>query len=235
MVRSSVEEVWTNDVRYFCRAFGFQEEAGWVFQEWREWFRLLSREVRTVEAVQNELDALTIQGHRFGAGQPFQAADALPRSLADQAWQWFAELVRVPALEEPSLLMARLEEVLNLSELPWSTTLHREIELEIQAPERPVFLRLPVFVEKPVAGGIKLFKIRQVTEEMVAAQVNDILLTFEAAVSHGIFNKEHCIVLFDEPTVRKAKYLSRLENVATLMPLFSDRTPQRLLELFRQK
>lgn len=138
----------------------------------------------------------------------------------------------MPVLPDASPFEARFEEVLRTSELPWITTLHQDIEMEILSPERPIFLRFPVFIENPVAGGIKLLKLRHVTEEMVAAQTNDIILTFDTAVAHGILDRNLCIVLHDEPTELKGKHLDRLRGIASLMPVFSEQTPRLLAKAF---
>lgn len=221
-----------SDSRYFCRAFGFDDSHGWIYSEWREWFDVMLRESRGHGEIQRELDTLVASGQRFMAGDMFEVPGKMQHSLEEIAWALFDELVTVPRLPTPSNFAERFDHVLSVSELKFRSNVHQDVELEILASPQPLRIRFQAFFEGATSGGIKALRFRGAADANVAAQVNDILLTFGACIDHGILDKAQCVVVHDRASKLRTKYLERLQAVAILIPIFSEDAPSRLAAIF---
>lgn len=219
------------DPRYFCHALKFPESAGWIYAEWVQWFRGLAKDAKTPDAIQNELDQLTKTGARFAGGDYFGAIVPAAENVTSVARRLFADLVKVPTLPTPSKFDTDFANVINSSEIEFTTTLHRDVELEILSSDRPAFVRLPIFIETPVPVGIKLLRFEGTTDAMVSSQSRDIIFSFDALTSHRILDRKHCIVLHDRPTGRRHRHLERIAAHVHLLKLDDPDTPRVLKSL----
>ncbi len=223
----------TPDARFFCHAFGFPEAAGWVYSEWVRWFKGLAEEAKTTNAIQAELNRLTKTGARFGGGEYFGVMASSEENVSSLARRLFSEMVKVPNLPRRSRFEADFEDVIMRSEIESCSTLHRDVELEIQSVDRPTFVRLPIFVEAPVRIGIKLMRFEGTADTVTASQANDIIYSFDALTAHGILERKRCVVLHDRPTQRRYRHLDRIAKQVRLMMLDDPETPRVLKDLAR--
>lgn len=220
-----------SDARYFCRAFGYGEAVSWVFREWERWFKALAMEARTAAEIQDELNHLAKSGARFDAGEPINAIVPAGESPLVVARRLFGSMVTVPKIPKRSTFQHDVDDTFRRSELEFVSTFHRDVELEIEVPGQPQFVRLAAFVEAPVPLGIKLLRFNGRTAAEVADQANDVLYGFAALTAHGILGRDRCIVLHDEPKARLAHLLQRIAGAAMLLPLNDPETPHALRRL----
>lgn len=219
------------NTRYFCKAFGLPESYGWIYHEWTYWFGRLAGESESHEAIQNALDVLDAKGSRFGAGERFTAylqADESPNVALDRI---FNELVSVPSLPRRSRFDSVLENVILRSEIEYTTSFHRNVEMEILTGTPGLYVQLPFFVEAPVPVAIKLMRFEGTTDKMVADMAGDILYTFDTLEKHAIVDRKHCVVLFDGPVGKRERHLARISASATLLHLDQPDTPRGLRSL----
>jgi hypothetical protein len=220
------------DVRPFCILAGLAESAGWLYREWVHWFKVLAEDVDgSLERLQTELDRLDSRQGRFLAGEPATTFAPEPVAADVMAATLFGEMVSVPQVTVPPVaeFEQRIQEVLEEAELDRLPQFHRDVELEL--PDRPTFIRFDAFLEGPKAIGIKLLRLERARDGQASRQVNDILHTFETAVTHGLLHRECCAVIHDRPSPTRRMYLERVAAGAVLLPAFSADTPAALRRL----
>lgn len=205
---------------YFCKAFGCGEGAGWVYREWVHWFRSLVAETASDEEIETELARLKRSGSHFMAGESILVGAPLDEPIAAVAVRVFQSLVEIPKLSKrPPSFLSAVEHLIACSEVEHRTPFHRNVELEIQSPERPKFVQLAYFVETANPLGIKLLRFRGKSAADVAAQVSDLRYAFDTLVASGILEASRCVVLHDAPNTRMIEHLRRLEAAVVLLPL----------------
>ena len=232
LYRSRSNHDCINDGRYFCHAFGLDEQSGWMFHEWREWFYMLTEEVSAVEDMHMELAKLSLSGNRISPGPAFEVAEVASRSLEDRAWDVFVEMVKIPIPPGASPFDLQFEDVLQASGLARNPKMHRNIQVEIFAPTQPILLPFEAFLEGEHAIGIKGFKIRGRSASKLAARLDEIRATFLACTEHGILSRDRCVVLHDGAARARSRYIDQLENVATVIPMSSADASARLEAVF---
>ena len=217
------------DPRYFCYAFGIDEDTGWVYREWSHWFRTLTGNgIVGIESVHAEFERLRMRGVRFGVTSP-TAVSAAPGMTQDSLLkELFTEYVNVPRLPDPSPIERDFDRVLSISELMFDPAFHRDVEVELGEGAGTAFVHFDALLEKPEPLGIKVVQLQRVRELTMIGQINDALYSFETSFNQGFLTPDRCIVLHDRPPSSRAKHLDRLSRHARLLPLWDEKTPSKL-------
>lgn len=217
------------DPAYFCKAFGHDEGAGWVYREWVRWFQKFVAEATSDEEIEVELARLKRSGSHFGAGESILISAPLDEPIATVAARVFHSLVETPKLSKrPSSFLSAVEHLIDCSEIEYRAPFHRNIELEIQSPDQPKFVQLAYFVETASPLGIKLLRFQGKSAADVAAQVSDLRYVFDTLIANEILEASRCVVLHDAPNARLAEHLRRLEGDVVLLPLADGASAERL-------
>ena len=215
--------------RYFCRAFDLNEEEGWIFAEWVNWFKTLAGKDRvSLEQIQTEFDRLNRSGTRFQATSPcvdFDLVDHDADSALDTLYKSFVTTPTIPAVPP---IERDFNDVLHRSELKFMDGFHRNVEVEIGEGSDISLVHFDAVLEKPAPLGIMVIQFQRVQEMTMITQVNNALYSFETSRSLGFLAPERCIVLHDKPPAPRAKHLDRLTGHARLLPLWENQTPREL-------
>ena len=220
------------DPRYFCHAFSIDEETGWIYREWNHWFRTLAGSGRVdIDPVCEELDRLRVRGDRFSVTEPsmVEITSNMVRNFILE--RLFRENVVVPRLPELSPIKRSFDEVMQVSELMYLPTFHRDVEVELGSGDSATFVRFDAVLEEPKPLGIKVIQFQRVQELTMVTQINDALYSFGTSLSQGFLVPERCIVLHDKPPSARAKHLDRLVGHARLLPLWEKQTPRELYRI----
>lgn len=217
------------DPRYFCHAFGIDEDTGWIYREWSHWFRTLAGNGMVgIESVHAEFERLRMRGVRFGVTSP-AAVSAAPGMTQDSLLkELFTEYVTVPRLPEPSPIERDFDNVLQVSELMFHSTFYRDVEVELGEGAGTAIVHFDALLEKPEPLGIKVVQLQRVRELTMIGQINDALYSFGTSLSQGFLPPDRCIVLHDRPPSSRARHLDRLARHARLLPLWDEKTPREL-------
>ena len=217
------------DPRYFCHAFDIAEKAGWIYREWDHWFKTLAgSSMADIESIHDEFDRLRRLGNRFGVTEPSTIATTSEKAQDSLLKELFEEFVRIPRLPEPSPVERDFDHVLQVSELMYHPTFHRDVEVEIGSGVHTVFAHFDGVLEEPAPLGIKVVQFQRVREHTLISQINDTLYSFGTSVSQGFLVAERCVVLYDQPPFSRRKHLQRLSQHARLLPLWENKTPREL-------
>jgi hypothetical protein len=220
------------DPRYFCHAFSIDEETGWIYREWNHWFRTLAGSSRVdIDTVCEELDRLRVRGDRFSVTEPsmVEMTSNMVRNFILE--RLFRENVVVPRLPELSPIKRSFDEVMQVSELMYLPTFHRDVEVELGSGDSAAFVRFDAVLEEPKPLGIKVIQFQRIRENTLVSQINDALYSFETSRTLGFLAPERCIVLHDKPPSARAKHLDRLAGHARLLPLWEKQTPRELHQI----
>jgi hypothetical protein len=222
----------TVEPAYFCKAFGFADEAGWVYHEWVRWFRVMAQEVTTEDGLETEFSRLKASGSHFGAGDAFRVSAANEESAVQVATRLFGELVVLPPIAKPApSFLSQVEHLVRCSEIEFKAPFHRNIELEIELPGQPLRVQLPYFSAGEQPLGIKLLRFKNKSHSEVASQINDILYVFDALLKNNILISSRCIVIHDTPKESAKEHLARLGSAFQLMSLDDSSSSSRLWEM----
>jgi hypothetical protein len=217
------------DPRYFCHAFDIDVDTGWIYLEWNHWFKSLAgSDSANIESVHAELYRLKVRDHRFGVTEPCAIEMDFQRKPDSVLRELFREFVTVPRLPNPSPFERDFNYVLQVSELMYHPTFHRDVEVEIGEGSGAAFVHFDAILEEPEPFGIKVIQFQRVQERTLIGQINDSLYSFNTSVNQGFLSPERCVVLHDQPTSSRSKHLDRLARHAKLLPLWDTKTPREL-------
>ena len=218
--------------KYFCHAFGLNDEEGWIFAEWANWFKTLAgKESVPLKHVQAEFDRLNHGGNRFQSTGPcidFDLAGHDADSALDALYKSFVTTPIIPTIPP---IERDFDDVLHRSELKFMTGFHRDVDVEIGEGSEASLVHFDAVLEKPALLGIMVIQFQRVQEMTLVTQVNNALYSFETSQSLGFLEPERCIILHDNTPSKWLKYLDWLAKRATLLPLTDSSTPKILQEI----
>lgn len=201
----------------------------WVYREWGNWFRELTRiERRRVDgqpfdALELVLEDLEHNGHNIvtrRGGCVEVSKDEDPSKVINEI---FEALVSKPAKPKMSVFDAGLRKTMEQSEVISRPDYEEDVEVAFDAfnDKPPVTVRFPFLLANKPRTVFKIVRFKTNSASFMR-EVNDALFTFEKSIERGFALKDRCII-FTEPAPRdKTIYRDQLARFAHVVDVTSS-------------
>jgi hypothetical protein len=226
----------TADPEPFLTLSRLPQTAGWVYQEWVNWFHdLAENNGREYDDIERDLLALDREGSPFigkGGGiitvDPEESPEVTLREL-------FERVVGKRGNGQKGEFLSRLSALVTSLNLRQDPGFMEDVEVQFLPNGPPPATVRASFLIDPPSGEKTVFKIvrTKTSTDAFLRQVNDAAHTFQLMVEHGFVRSERCIVLTEQASKTKAPsfdYLSSFAHVVTITDASAADRLQRILE-----
>lgn len=217
----------------FSRISKVTHENSWVFCEWVAWFKALAgdRDAQG-EKLQQRLQRLENECAPFAAGKE-GILEALEGESEEKAADWlFNRLVRLPRLQSSSF-NETLEDFLIRSEVKYASTFERDIEIEFTPKDAaPVRIGVNYALTGERKALFKALRFKGAREHLMK-RVNDVIFTFQQAVSHGFTSKKYCFALTDSPTKLSEDLVKLIADCCTVIDITKNGSARELEKILK--
>ncbi|NJD39235.1 MAG: hypothetical protein FIA89_13075 [Geobacter sp.] len=221
------------DVAPFARLSKAARLNSWLFAEWAAWFKALVHDCQDRDIkLQEYLQRLDEDGAPFIAGN--ESVIEIPEGgAAVDAVSWlYSRLVREPKTNRGDF-HASLEGLLIKSELEHTDGFEKDVEIEF-TPEGLPSVRISAdFILSGKTNAI--FKVLRFkgSREHLMKRVNDVIFTFQQAISHGFTSKPYCFALTDTPTSSHDDLYKSIVGAGTVLDITKENSAMSLERIIK--